>query len=92
MNDDSGTVIDPYNGSGTTCVAAKLLNKNYLGIDISKEYCEMAAKRLKNSHKEIEQFKEEIGLHKVKETFSNRKTRGKSTGRFRKLEIQKIVS
>jgi len=40
-------VLDPMCGSGTTCVAAKLLGRNYIGIDISKEYCDLAEKRIK---------------------------------------------
>jgi site-specific DNA-methyltransferase (adenine-specific) len=41
-------VLDPFVGSGTTCVAAKSLGRNYLGIDISAEYCELARKRIMN--------------------------------------------
>jgi DNA modification methylase len=44
-----GIVLDPFCGSGTTCVAAKRLGRNYIGIDISKEYCEIAEKRLENT-------------------------------------------
>lgn len=40
-------VVDPMSGSGTTCVAAKLLGRNYIGIDISEEYCEIARERIK---------------------------------------------
>ena len=40
-------VIDPMNGSGTTCVAAKMLGRNYIGIDISEEYCEIARQRIR---------------------------------------------
>lgn len=40
-------VLDPFNGSGTTCVAAKFLKRNYLGIDISKEYNNIAKGRIK---------------------------------------------
>ena len=40
-------VVDPMCGSGTTCVGAKKLDRNYIGIDISKEYCDLAKKRIK---------------------------------------------
>ena len=39
-------IIDPFCGSGTTCVAAKMLGRNYIGIDISPDYCEIARQRL----------------------------------------------
>lgn len=41
-----GIVLDPFNGSGTTCVAAAQLTRKYIGIDISSEYCEIAKQRL----------------------------------------------
>jgi len=40
-------ILDPFCGSGTTCVAAKMLGRNYIGIDISEEYCQIARDRLK---------------------------------------------
>jgi modification methylase len=39
-------VLDPFAGSGTTCVAAKLLGRHYVGFDISAEYCALAEKRI----------------------------------------------
>ena len=39
-------VLDPFVGSGTTTVVAKRLGRKYIGIDINKEYCEMAKKEL----------------------------------------------
>jgi len=39
-------VFDPMVGSGTTCKVAKELGRKYLGIDISKEYCDLAKKRI----------------------------------------------
>ncbi|MCQ8893952.1 MAG: site-specific DNA-methyltransferase [Methanolinea sp.] len=44
---EGDVVLDPFNGTGTTCVAAKKLNRGYLGIDISEKYCETAKRRLK---------------------------------------------
>lgn len=33
-------------GSGTTCKVAKELNRNFIGIDISADYCKIAKERL----------------------------------------------
>ena len=44
--DEGDLVLDPFCGSGTTCVSAKSLNRNYLGIDISTDAVELANKRL----------------------------------------------
>lgn len=40
-------VLDPFMGSGTTAVAAKKLKRDFIGIEISAEYREMALKRLR---------------------------------------------
>ena len=42
-------VLDPFNGSGTTVVAAALLGRKYVGIDQSAEYVEYARKRLEHA-------------------------------------------
>ena len=72
----NGIILDPYAGSGTTCVASKLLGHNYLGIDISEEYIKYAENRLKNSEEEISKIEKEISLHKVEKTFKQRKING----------------
>jgi DNA modification methylase len=41
-------VLDPFVGSGTTAVAAKMLGRKFIGIDINSEYLEIAQKRLEN--------------------------------------------
>ena len=40
-------VLDPMCGSGTTCKMAKLNKRDFIGIDVSSEYCKIAEERLK---------------------------------------------
>ena len=42
-------ILDPFSGVGTTSVVAKKLQRRYIGIDISPEYCRKAEERLKNT-------------------------------------------
>ena len=39
-------IIDPFSGSFTTSVGCKQLGRKYIGVEISKEYCEIAVQRL----------------------------------------------
>jgi site-specific DNA-methyltransferase (adenine-specific) len=41
-----GLVLDPFLGSGTTALACKRLGRHYIGIEISREYCDIAERRL----------------------------------------------
>ena len=43
---ENDIVLDIFNGSGTTAVAAKQLHRRYIGIEISQKYCEIAKQRL----------------------------------------------
>jgi site-specific DNA-methyltransferase (adenine-specific) len=45
-SNENDLILDPFIGSGTTAKAAKLNKRNYIGFDISKEYCKMAEERL----------------------------------------------
>lgn len=44
-------IFDPFLGSGTTAVVAYKLNRNYVGIELNRDYCLWAAKRLMNATK-----------------------------------------
>lgn len=46
-SDKGDLVLDPYCGSGTTCLASKLLDRNFIGIDTRKEYVDLSLNRIK---------------------------------------------
>ena len=44
---DNDTILDAFMGSGTTAIACMRTNRNYIGFEIRKEYCDMAEERIK---------------------------------------------
>jgi DNA modification methylase len=42
------TVLDPFCGTGTTMIAAFRTGRNSIGVEVDREYCRIAARRLKN--------------------------------------------
>ena len=81
--DAPGVVLDPYVGSGTTAVAAKLLGHRYIGIDRSEAYIQMAQDRLLNAQSEMAAVQKELDLRTVETTFSDRKSKGMNVGKHR---------
>lgn len=47
VTDENDLVMDPFAGSGTTLVASRILNRNYIGVDISQDAVMLAQDRLK---------------------------------------------
>ena len=49
-------VLDPFMGSGTTGVACKKTGRNFIGIEISSSYFDIAEKRIENVENDLEKF------------------------------------
>jgi site-specific DNA-methyltransferase (adenine-specific) len=47
------SVLDPFCGSGTTLVVARRLGRHFVGIDVNKDYCEMALRRLNEVQQQL---------------------------------------
>ena len=47
-------VLDPFLGSGTTAVAAKMCGRKYIGYDLSEEYCNIAEQRIQSTSQLLE--------------------------------------
>ncbi len=52
-SDEGDVVFDPFLGSGTVAVAAKLLNRRFLGFEIVPEYYEFARERIARTEREL---------------------------------------
>ena len=53
---EGDVVLDPFLGSGTTAVACKMLNRRFIGFDISQDYVNIANKRVANVPMRLEGF------------------------------------
>ena len=51
-----GTVYDPFAGSGTTLIAAKDLEVNSIGVELSEEYCKIIQDRINAVTSPLEQI------------------------------------
>jgi modification methylase len=56
---DAQVILDPFMGSGTTAITAMGNNRDFIGIDISPEYCKMAEERIEKNkrYSELNAFK-----------------------------------
>lgn len=51
FSEENDVVLDPFAGSGTTCIAAHELNRRFIGIELKREYFEIAEKNIENAQK-----------------------------------------
>ena len=49
------TVLDPFCGSGQTCIAALKSGRNYVGYDIIPEYCELTLRRIRQAQESLQE-------------------------------------
>jgi site-specific DNA-methyltransferase (adenine-specific) len=65
-----GIVLDPFVGSGTTCVAAKILGKNYIGIELDKEYFTLSLKRVGASITLSKKIEKSVYINKLADYYN----------------------
>jgi DNA modification methylase len=53
FSNEGETILDLFVGSGTTCVAAKILKRKYIGIDVNPAYVKMAEERIRTTPKTL---------------------------------------
>jgi len=62
-SNEGDTVLDPFIGSGTTAIACINTNRNYIGFELDKQYCDIANERIRNRQRENQKGKR--GLNRI---------------------------
>ena len=50
---EGDVILDPFIGSGTTAIACEMLNRKWIGVDKSSEYCDIAMERIKEYKQQL---------------------------------------
>lgn len=53
---DNDIILDPFMGTGTTAISCKKYNRNFIGFEIEKKYCDIIDKRILDFNKNDEKF------------------------------------
>lgn len=71
FSDEGDLIFDPFGGSGTTAIGAKLLNRNYIITELDKKYVDIAEKNLANIQTDLTG-----SLYYERESIAQKKTNG----------------
>jgi predicted RNA methylase len=66
-------ILDMFNGTGATCIAARALGRRWIGIDLHSGYCEIARDRI--AHEAVGEYRIMLEPVKVKGAESSRQLR-----------------
>ena len=61
-SNEGDVVLDPFSGSGTTCVAADGLRRHWIGIDANMDYCQLSLNRIKAERKDRERNEKKASI------------------------------
>jgi hypothetical protein len=93
FTEEQEVVLDPFNGSGTTTLTAEQLKRNFIGIELSKTYHDLALRRHENMKFGIDPFAKNYGIPKTKNSLVKRLTtrRYLVSKKVLQLEVKKIA-
>jgi len=60
-SNEKDLILDPFMGSGTTAKMARLNNRDFIGFELSEEYCNIANERIKPYMQQLTIFDKDIG-------------------------------
>lgn len=77
---DSGIVLDPFAGAGTTCMVAKDLGRQFIGIDLNPDYVALAQKRVGVTVNEPDRLLDDVAQTTLVQTDGGCNARSEDTG------------
>lgn len=85
-------VLDPFNGVGSTTLTAQILNRRYIGIELSEYYCKIASERHKELNLGLNPFRKNGGTPKAKNSPVERlkKQKYEVSKKMLQLEVKNI--